>query len=39
VRVAVAHRIGRNPDPTGTGTDQDGTLVENRVWAQATMPF
>ena len=39
VRVAVAHRIGRNPDPTSTGTDQDGTRVENRVWAQATMPF
>lgn len=39
VRVAVAHRIGTNPVPTSAGTDQDGTLVENRIWAQATMPF
>lgn len=39
VRVAVAHRIGSNPLPTSTGRDQDGTLVENRIWAQARMPF
>lgn len=39
LRVVVAHRIGRNPHPTSTGADQDGTLVENRIWAQASMPF
>lgn len=39
LRVAVAHRIGSNPHPTSSGTDQDGTLIENRIWAQASMPF
>jgi hemolysin activation/secretion protein len=39
LRLAIAHRIGRNPDPTSAGTDQDGTLIENRIWAQASMPF
>lgn len=39
LRVSVAHRIGRNPHPTSTGADQNGTLVENRIWAQASMPF
>jgi hemolysin activation/secretion protein len=39
LRVAVAHRIGSNPDPTSTGTDQDGTLTMNRIWAQASMSF
>lgn len=39
LRVAVAHRIGSNPHPSSTGTDQNGTLVENRIWAQVSMPF
>jgi hemolysin activation/secretion protein len=39
LRATVAHRIGSNPDPTTTGTDQDGSLIMNRVWVQATMPF
>lgn len=39
VRVAAAHRIGSNPIPTSAGTDQDGTYIEDRVWAQASMPF
>jgi hemolysin activation/secretion protein len=39
VRITVAHRIGSNPDPTSTGTDQDGSLIMNRIWAQVSMPF
>lgn len=39
LRATVSHRIGSNPDPTATGTDQDGSLIMNRVWVQATMPF
>jgi hemolysin activation/secretion protein len=39
LRATVSHRIGSNPDPTTTGTDQDGSLIMNRVWVQATMPF
>lgn len=39
LRIAVARRIGSNPHPTRTGLDQNGTLVENRVWAEASMPF
>lgn len=39
LRATVSHRIGSNPDPTSTGTDQDGSLIMNRVWVQATMPF
>jgi hemolysin activation/secretion protein len=39
LRLVIAHRIGRNPDPTSAGNDQDGTLIENRIWAQASMPF
>jgi hypothetical protein len=39
VRITVARRIGSNPDPTSTGTDQDGSLIMNRVWAQVSMPF
>jgi hemolysin activation/secretion protein len=39
LRATISHRIGSNPDPTITGTDQDGSRVMNRVWVQATMPF
>ncbi len=39
LRATLSHRIGSNPDPTITGADQDGSLVMNRVWVQATMPF
>jgi hemolysin activation/secretion protein len=39
LKATVSHRIGSNPDPTTTGTDQDGSLITNRVWVQATMPF
>jgi hemolysin activation/secretion protein len=39
VQASVARRIGRNPDPTSTGTDQDGSLDKNRVWLLASVPF
>jgi hemolysin activation/secretion protein len=39
VKATWAHRIGRNPDPTSTGEDQDGSHIDNRVWLQASMPF
>lgn len=39
IRATVARRIGSNPNLTSTGTDQDGSLIRNRVWVQATMPF
>ena len=34
-----ARRIGNNPNPTATGNDQDGTLIRNRVWLVASLPF
>jgi hemolysin activation/secretion protein len=37
--ATVAHRIGSNPDPTNTGTDQDGSLDKTRLWVQASVPF
>lgn len=39
VKATAARRIGRNPDPTSTGDDQDGSLITNRVWLQISMPF
>jgi hemolysin activation/secretion protein len=39
IRATAARRIGRNPDPTSTGEDQDGSLITNRVWLQISMPF
>ncbi|MDE2348031.1 MAG: ShlB/FhaC/HecB family hemolysin secretion/activation protein [Gammaproteobacteria bacterium] len=39
VKATVARRIGRNPVPTSTGADQDGSLITNRVWLQISMPF
>jgi hemolysin activation/secretion protein len=39
VKATVSHRIGRNPNPTSTGDDQDGSLIKNRVWLQVSMPF
>jgi hemolysin activation/secretion protein len=39
LKATVARRIGSNPNPTSNGDDQDGSLIENRVWLQATMPF
>jgi hemolysin activation/secretion protein len=39
LKGTYARRIGDNPDPTSTGTDQDGTLEMNRLWLQAAMSF
>lgn len=39
VKATAARRLGRNPDPTSTGDDQDGSLIINRVWVQLSMPF
>jgi hemolysin activation/secretion protein len=39
LKATVAHRLGSNPNPTSTGTDQDGSLIKNRVWVQASLPF
>jgi hemolysin activation/secretion protein len=34
-----ARRIGDNPNPTLAGNDQDGSLVSNRLWLNASVPF
>lgn len=39
VQATYARRLGSNPNPTLSGDDQDGTLVRNRIWLQASMPF
>ncbi len=39
VKAVWAHRLGDNPNPTATGTDQDGTLTPNRWWFTASLPF
>ncbi len=38
-RASWARRQGHNPNPTQTGTDQDGTRDRNRYWLQVTVPF
>jgi outer membrane protein assembly factor BamA len=39
IKATLARRIGSNPNPTGTGTDQDGSLNKTRLWVQASLPF
>ena len=39
LRATLARRMGDNPNPTLTGTDQDGSLVSNRLWLNASLPF
>ena len=39
LKATWAHRIGSNPNPATNGKDQDGSLVKNRFWLQAGMPF
>ncbi len=39
LKLSWAHRLGDNPNPTGSGKDQDGTLVKNRFWFMAAYPF
>ncbi|MEI7784713.1 MAG: ShlB/FhaC/HecB family hemolysin secretion/activation protein [Betaproteobacteria bacterium] len=37
IKASWARRVGSNPTPTGK--DQDGTLVRNRLWLNASLPF
>lgn len=39
LQATVARRSGRNPNAAPNGDDQDGSLVENRIWLQVSMPF
>jgi len=39
LRAVWAHRIGSNPNATASGNDQDGSLIRNRVWVTASLPF
>lgn len=39
VKATWAQRLGDNPNPSPTGTDQDGTLNRSRWWLTASMPF
>jgi hemolysin activation/secretion protein len=39
IKATAAQRIGSNPNPTSTGTDQDGSLLKHRFWLQAALPF
>lgn len=32
-------RIGDNPNPSATGSDQDGTLNRSHWWLSASIPF
>ena len=39
LKATWARRIGDNPNPTTTGADQDGSLVTDRLWLTASLPF
>ena len=39
VKATVAVRTGKNPNPTATGMDQDGSRHRVRGWLQASVPF
>jgi hemolysin activation/secretion protein len=39
LKATWARKSGQNPNPTQTGTDQDGTRDRNRYWLQLTVPF
>ena len=38
-KATVAVRDGHNPNPTASGSDQDGSLHRTRLWLQLSMPF
>ncbi len=38
-RLTWSHRNGRNPQPTSSGSDSDGTLRQNRLWLSASWAF
>ncbi len=39
LKATWAKRIGENPNPTAAGNDQDGSLINNRLWLTASLPF
>jgi hemolysin activation/secretion protein len=39
IKGTWARRLGSNPNPTATGNDQDGSLLKNRFWLTASVPF
>lgn len=39
IKFSWARRIGNNPNPSNTGADQDGSLIRNRYWLSASVPF
>lgn len=39
LKAVWARREGHNPNPTTTDNDQDGSLLKNRVWLTASLPF
>ena len=39
LKATLSRRLGNNPNPTQTGTDQDGTFDRNRFWLQLSIPF
>ncbi|NHZ33416.1 ShlB/FhaC/HecB family hemolysin secretion/activation protein [Massilia rubra] len=39
IKSTWARRIGANPNPSASGSDQDGSLTRNRFWLQASLPF
>jgi len=38
-KLTWARRNGNNPNPAANGNDQDGTLVQDRLWASASLAF
>ena len=39
IKFSWARRIGNNPNQSNTGPDQDGSLIRNRYWLSASVPF
>jgi len=39
LKATYSRRLGDNPNPTSTGTDQDGSFVRDRLWLVANIPF
>lgn len=39
LQAVLARRDGRNPHPTASGRDQDGSLHRHRLWLQASLAF
>lgn len=39
LKATWARRDGNNPNPTTRGKDQDGSLVRDRWWLSASLPF